>query len=103
LKEVLRKLKTRRDLTVEWVRQTPRLSCVPPRAAFYAFPRLDIPESDEEFVRGVLLEKLVLVVHGSGFGPLDAAGHFRIVYLADEETLGRAYRGIAEFLQERYS
>lgn len=103
LKAVLRKLKARRDLTIEWARQTPRLSCTPPHAAFYAFPKLDIPASDEEFVRGVLLEKLVLMVHGSGFGPLEGAGHFRIVYLAEEETLRRAYRGVAEFLQEHYS
>ncbi|MGH9450837.1 MAG: aminotransferase class I/II-fold pyridoxal phosphate-dependent enzyme [Terriglobia bacterium] len=96
------KLRARRDLTVAWARATPRLSCVPPRAAFYAFPKLDIPASDEEFVRAVLVEKLVLVVHGSGFGALDAARHFRIVYLADEGTLTRAYRAIAEFLKEHY-
>lgn len=99
---VIRKLKARRDLTVEWARATPRISCVPPRAAFYAFPRIGIEGSDEDFVRRLLLEKLVMVVHGSGFGPY-AAGHFRIVTLADEGTLQRAYQGIAEFLRERYS
>ncbi|MDE3178244.1 MAG: aminotransferase class I/II-fold pyridoxal phosphate-dependent enzyme [Acidobacteriota bacterium] len=100
---VLRKLRARRDLTVELCQRTPRISCVPPRAAFYAFPRLDIPTADVEFVRGLLMEKLVLVVHGSGFGPLGSNGHFRIVYLADEQTLSRAYQGIAEFIEEHYS
>lgn len=103
LKTFVQKLRARRDLTVELCRQTPRLSCVEPRAAFYAFPKIDIPESDENFVRKLLVEKQVLVVHGSGFGPLGAAGHFRIVYLAPEETLRRAYRAIADFIQEHYA
>ncbi|MGH9401775.1 MAG: aminotransferase class I/II-fold pyridoxal phosphate-dependent enzyme, partial [Terriglobia bacterium] len=98
----IQKLRARRDLTVELCRQTPRLSCVPPRAAFYAFPKIDIPGGDEEFVRQLLIEKQVLVVHGSGFGPLGAPGHFRIVYLAPEDTLRRAYRAIADFIQEHY-
>lgn len=103
LKSFIEKLRARRDLTVELCRQTPRLSCVAPRAAFYAFPKIDIPESDEEFVRKLLIEMQVLVVHGSGFGPLGAAGHFRIVYLAPEETLRRAYRAIADFIREHYA
>ncbi|MGH9354061.1 MAG: aminotransferase class I/II-fold pyridoxal phosphate-dependent enzyme, partial [Terriglobia bacterium] len=98
----IQKLRARRDLTVELCRQTPRLSCVPPRAAFYAFPKIDVPGSDEEFARQLLIEKQVLVVHGSGFGPLGAPGHFRIVYLAPEDTLRRAYRAIADFIQEHY-
>ncbi|HEV2500529.1 MAG TPA: aminotransferase class I/II-fold pyridoxal phosphate-dependent enzyme [Terriglobia bacterium] len=99
----IQKLRARRDLTVELCRQTPRLSCVAPRAAFYAFPKIDIPEGDEEFVRQLLIEKQVLVVHGSGFGPLGAPGHFRIVYLAPEEMLRRAYKAIADFMQEHYA
>lgn len=99
---VIRRLKSRRDVTVEWARATPRISCVPPRAAFYAFPKVDVPVSDEEFVRRLLAEKLVMVVHGSGFGAY-AAGHFRIVTLADEATLQRAYQAIAEFLREHFS
>jgi alanine-synthesizing transaminase len=102
LQEVIKKLRARRDLTVELCRKTPRLSCVTPRAAFYAFPKIDIPGSDEEFVRQLLLEKQVLAVHGSGFGPLGASGHFRIVYLPPEETLRQAYRAMADFIQERY-
>ncbi|MGH9342792.1 MAG: aminotransferase class I/II-fold pyridoxal phosphate-dependent enzyme [Terriglobia bacterium] len=100
LTEFVQKLRTRRDLTVELCRQTPRLSCIAPRAAFYAFPKINVSGSDEEFVRQLLIEKQVLVVHGSGFGSLGAPGHFRIVYLAPEDALRRAYRAIANFIQE---
>jgi alanine-synthesizing transaminase len=102
LMEVRRKLRSRRDLTMEWCNTTPRISCVKPLGAFYAFPRLEIPESDEDFVRDLLLEKQVFVVHGSGFGQAPETRHFRIVFLPDESTLARAYAGIADFIRERY-
>jgi alanine-synthesizing transaminase len=102
LVEVRRKLRLRRDLTVQWCNTTPRISCVKPLGAFYAFPRLEIPESDEDFVRHLLLEKQVFVVHGSGFGESPETRHFRIVFLPDEATLQRAYAAIAEFIRERY-
>ena len=102
LAEVRQKLRSRRDLTVQWCNATPRISCVKPLGAFYAFPRLEIPESDEDFVRNLLLERQVLVVHGSGFGQAPETKHFRIVFLPDEPTLARAYAGIADFIQKRY-
>jgi alanine-synthesizing transaminase len=103
LAEVRRKLRSRRDLTVRWANSTPRLSCVSPRGAFYAFPRIDIPEGDEVFVRELILKKHVMVVHGSGFGQKPGTRHFRIVFLPDEATLTKAYSAIAELLRERYS
>src|SRR6185369_1208362 len=68
LTEVRKKLRSRRDLTVNWCNSTPHVSCVSPRGAFYAFPKLDIPEGDDVFVKELLVQKHVLVVHGSGFG-----------------------------------
>jgi alanine-synthesizing transaminase len=100
--EVKRKLRSRRDLTQKWCKSTPRVSCVVPRGAFYAFPRIDIPESDEVFVKELIRQKHVMVVHGSGFGQKPGTQHFRIVFLPDEQTLTRAYAGIAEFIRERY-
>jgi alanine-synthesizing transaminase len=75
---------------------------VAPRGAFYAFPRIDIPESDETFVKELIRQKHVMVVHGSGFGQKPRTQHFRIVFLPDEQTLTKAYAGIAEFIAERY-
>ena len=100
--EVLAKLRARRDLTVKWCNSIPRMSCVTPRGAFYAFPRLDIPGSDEEFVKHLLLEKQVMVVHGSGFCRALPTPHIRIVFLPAEAMLERAYRSIAEFMKEHY-
>jgi len=100
--EVNRQLRARRDLTMKTCNSIPRMSCVAPRGAFYAFPRIDIPEGDEVFVKELLVQKHVLVVHGSGFGQKPGTKHFRIVFLPDEATLTRAYTAIGEFMRERY-
>jgi alanine-synthesizing transaminase len=96
------KLRRRRDLTVEWAKRTPRVSMVPPHGAFYAFPKLDIPEEDLAFVTALLEEKFVLCVHGSGFGQKPGTRHMRIVFLPPEEQLGQAFDAITEFITQRY-
>ncbi len=102
LTEVRRKLRSRRDLTQKWCESTPRISCVAPRGAFYAYPKIDIPESDEVFVKELIRQKHVMVVHGSGFGQKPGTQHFRIVFLPEEQTLTKAYGAIADFIRERY-
>jgi len=101
--EVRNKLRGRRDLTMSWANSTARVSCVPPRGAFYAFPRIDIPEADDIFVRELILQKHVMVVHGSGFGQKPGTKHFRIVFLPDEQTLSKAYSAISELMVQRYN
>lgn len=103
LVEVRNKLRRRRDITVEACNSIPHMSCVAPRGAFYAFPRIEIPESDETFVKELCRQKHVLVVHGSGFGQKPGTQHFRIVFLPQEEKLTNAYAAIRDFMQERYA
>jgi alanine-synthesizing transaminase len=100
--EVRKKLRSRRDLTVQWCNSTPRVSCVSPLGAFYAYPRIDISEGDDVFVKELILQKHVMVVHGSGFGQKPGTKHFRIVFLPDEKILASAYEAIAEFISSRY-
>ena len=102
LKVVRAKLRRRRDLTVAWAERTPRVSMVAPRGAFYAFPKLDIPEDDIRFVTSLLQEKHVLCVHGGGFGQRQGTQHMRIVFLPQEEVLTQAYDAITEFISQRY-
>ena len=101
--EVRRKLRARRDLTVKACNSMPHMSCVAPCGAFYAFPKIDIPESDEQFAKKLLLEKHVLIVHGTGFGQAPGTQHVRIVFLPDEATLTRAYEGMRAFITEHYA
>ena len=87
--EVKRKLRSRRDLTMKWCKDTQRVSCVAPRGAFYAYPRIDIPEGDDVFVTELIRQKYVMVVHGSGFGQRPGTKHFRIVFLPEEKRSPR--------------
>ncbi len=100
--EVKHKLRSRRDLTQRWCEETPRVSCVAPRGAFYAYPRIDIPDGDDVFVTDLIREKHVMVVHGCGFGQRPGTKHFRIVFLPQEKILSSAYAAIADFMHQRY-
>jgi len=90
-------LRRRRDLTLERLSTIPGWSCVPPRGAFYAFPRFSLGSlRDTELVRDLILQYGVVLVHGSGFGQ-DDNNHVRIVFLPREEMLEEAYGYIAEY------
>jgi len=92
---VKRKLRSRRDLTMKWCAETPRVSCVAPRGAFYAYPSIDIPEGDHVFVTELIRQKYVTVVHDQA----SASGRhktFRIVFLPEEKTLTAAYSAIGD-------
>ena len=97
---VIEKLRRRRDLTVSLLNAIPKVNCVPPRAAFYAFPRIDIARPDSEFVMDLVRETGVLVVPGSGFGQAPGTQHFRMVFLPPEETIQKALHLLGEFLQK---
>jgi alanine-synthesizing transaminase len=101
LAEVSAKLRRRRDLTVERLNAIPGWSCVPPRGAFYAFPRFSLGGlQDTELVRDLILQYGVVLVHGSGFGQNDH-NHVRLVFLPPEELLEEAYGYIAEYSRGR--
>jgi alanine-synthesizing transaminase len=99
LDEAREKLSRRRDITVEMLNAIDGISCVSPEGAFYAFPRLEIPGRDAEFVGELIKSTGVVVVPGSGFGQRPGTSHFRVVFLAPEEILERAYRAIGRFME----
>ncbi|PIP77393.1 MAG: aminotransferase [Ignavibacteria bacterium CG22_combo_CG10-13_8_21_14_all_37_15] len=94
------KLTKRRDLTFEMLNAIPGISCVKPEGAFYAFPKLHTNKLDIDFVKGLLKETGVVVVHGSGFGQLPGTQHFRVVFLPNEEILTKAYNNIGAFYKK---
>ncbi|MBI5511149.1 MAG: aminotransferase class I/II-fold pyridoxal phosphate-dependent enzyme [Deltaproteobacteria bacterium] len=98
LRAALAKLQHRRDLTVRALNAIPGVSCVAPAGAFYAFPRLEIRATDEEFVKALVLATGVVVVHGSGFGQMPETKHFRVVFLPPEKVLQRAFARLGDFL-----
>jgi len=103
IKEMVDKLRKRRDITYKRMNEIPGISCVKPKGAFYAFPKLDLPiESDKKFVLDFLREEGVLFVFGSGFGQKDNTKHFRIVFAASEEALNEGYDKLERYVSKNY-
>lgn len=96
------RLRQRRDLTYARLNSIKHISCVKPMGAFYAFPRLHIDSSDADWVRGLLMETGVLVVHGSGFGQKDGTQHFRVVFLPELKMLNRAFDKIEQYMEKHF-
>ena len=90
-----------REFVYDKLNSIPGISCVKPKAAFYAFPKIDTEmygiKDDQQFALDLLRDKKVLIVQGSGFN-WHAPDHFRIVYLPRRAVLGEALDKLADFL-----
>jgi len=92
-------LRERADLTTARMNAIPGMSCVAPKSAFYAMPKVELPpgKTDVDYVLGLLRSKGVLCVYGSGFGTALEDGFFRIVFLASPAELNAIYDDVADF------
>ena len=97
-----RELRQRAELTTARMNAIPGISCVAPRGAFYAMPKVELPrgKTDADFVLGLLRSKGILCVYGSGFGTAPEDGFFRIVFLATPKELGAIYDEVAQFSRD---
>ena len=100
--EFRRALRERAELTTARMNAIPGISCVMPKSAFYAMPKVELPpgKTDVDFVLGLLRSKGVLTVYGSGFATALADGFFRIVFLASPQELSAIYDDVADFTAE---
>ncbi len=98
------KLQRRSDLVVERLNAMKGVHVTKPKGAFYVFPGIDAPISDDKgFVLDALSKEHVLVVHGTGFDwPQDEKTHIRIVTLPKEEILEGAMGRLEKRMQELY-
>lgn len=101
-REFVRELRIRADLSTSRLAAMPGIRCVPPRAAFYVMPQVDLPpgKTDEDFVLGLLRATGILCVYGSGFGLPADQGFFRVVFLAQPDELGAIYDDMAAFTRD---
>ncbi len=91
-----------REFIYKTLNDIPGISVVKPKAAFYAFPKIDTKRfnitNDEKFALDFLKEKKVLIVHGGGFN-WKQPDHFRIVYLPRIEVLEESLNNLRDFLE----
>jgi len=95
-------LRERAAVTTECLNAIEGIRCTPPKAAFYAMPKVNLPpgRTDEDYVLALLRATGVLGVHGSGFGMAPTDGYLRLVLLASPQELREVYRLMAEFTSE---
>jgi aspartate/methionine/tyrosine aminotransferase len=100
--EFRRQLRARAELTADRLNAIPGMTCVAPRGAFYAMPKVTLPpgRSDEDYVLALLRATGILCVYGSGFGTSPEDGFFRVVFLASPDELGAIYDDVASFTRD---
>ncbi|UNS98678.1 pyridoxal phosphate-dependent aminotransferase [Streptomyces tubbatahanensis] len=95
------RLLEQRDAAYEMLTQIPGVTCVRPKGAIYAFPRLDPKvykiKDDRQMVIDLLRQEQIMIVHGTGFN-WPEPDHFRIVNLPAADELREAVTRIGRFL-----
>ncbi|WP_035846885.1 pyridoxal phosphate-dependent aminotransferase [Kitasatospora azatica] len=90
-----------RDAAYRLLNEIPGVSCVKPKGALYAFPRLDPSvykiKDDAQMVLDLLRSQRILIVQGSGFN-WPEPDHFRLVTLPRAEEIEDAVTRIGDFL-----
>ncbi|MDH6116612.1 pyridoxal phosphate-dependent aminotransferase [Kitasatospora sp. GAS204B] len=90
-----------RDAAYRLLNDIPGVSCVKPKGALYAFPRLDPSvykiKDDAQMVLDLLRAQRILIVQGSGFN-WPEPDHFRLVTLPRPEEIEDAVTRIGDFL-----
>ncbi|MFX1572562.1 MAG: aminotransferase class I/II-fold pyridoxal phosphate-dependent enzyme [Promethearchaeota archaeon] len=102
-KEMVHKLRERRDYSYNRLRKIEGITCVKPNGAFYLFPKLDFKElgdwkDDKEFAMDLLEKTGVCGVYGSGFGDY-GKGHVRFTFLPTIEILEIVYNLLEDFIK----
>jgi alanine-synthesizing transaminase len=105
LEGFMSEIRRRRDVALAQVGSINGISCPEPQAAFYLIVKVHDTggRMDDRFVLDFLQETGVLVVHGSGFGADPRHGYFRLVFLADENTLTTAFGRLRRFIARTQS
>jgi alanine-synthesizing transaminase len=105
IKDVVEKLRQRRDYAWKRLNEIEGISCTKPEGAFYIFPKIHGVgkrwKTDMQFVVELLRETGVLIVNGSGFDPVYGAGHARVVFLPPIEMLEQAFNEIERFMKKK--
>ncbi len=87
----------RRDLAVDMLNESDKLSVLKPAGAFYLFVNIKkVSDDSMEFCKRLLEEKGVAVVPGIGFG---SEGYFRFSFATDEESIQEGIRRIKDFVE----
>ncbi len=97
--EMMRKVfKARRDMAVELINDSDKISVIKPDGAFYLFINIKKVTNDSmDFATKLLENKGVAVVPGIGFG---SDGYIRFSFATDEESIKEGIKRLKEFVSK---
>lgn len=87
---MMKTFRERRDLLVAGLNDIPKLSCVMPQGAFYAFPNITKTGLSSREFADFAIDKLgIALLPGTGFGP-GGEGYVRLSYATGTDTIREA-------------
>ncbi len=97
--EMMRKVfKARRDMAVELINQSDKISVIKPDGAFYLFINIKkVTSNSMEFATKLLEKEGVAVVPGIGFG---SEGYIRFSFATDEESIKEGIKRLHKFVEQ---
>jgi len=99
---MVKETQKRRDYTMKRLNEIEGVSCVEPKAALYAFPKIHdigtVWKTEEEFLIRLLDEEGVGFLPGLEFGP-SGFGHLRTLLQRNEDVLDEAYSRLDAFIK----
>ncbi len=96
---MMKTFRERRDTLVNGLNRIPKLSCVMPQGAFYAFPNITKTGMDSRQFADFAIEKLgIALLPGTGFGP-SGEGYIRLSYATSMETVREALERLESGLE----
>jgi aspartate aminotransferase len=89
----------RRDLIVDGLNRLPKIHCLKPQGAFYAFPNIQKTNKSSQEVANLMLDSGVAVLPGSTFGSY-GEGYLRVVFANSVENIKRALERMERVLNK---
>ena len=90
----------RREIVIEELKKSDKISLITPEGAYYAFPKINVEIDDYEFAVRLVKEAGVAVVPGSAFG-LGSENHIRISFGCEEKQLREGLQRLVKYLDEK--
>ncbi len=98
VKDMVKQYDRRRRLLVKGLDSLPKMHCIMPKGAFYAFPCIrETGLTSEEFAERLLKEAKVAVVPGNTFGEC-GEGYLRCSYSVSRENISEAINRMEAFM-----
>jgi aspartate aminotransferase len=99
VEDMMAEFRKRREAIISGLNSIPKITCVKPQGAFYAFPNITkTGMTSQEFADFALNEMGIALLPGTGFGP-GGEGYVRLSYATSVEKINKAIERMRQKLE----